>query len=240
MAAPTLISSIQIDSPWLQTNNLLTSALTKAYPGTLATSSGDLIVVLQGAANANDAFEITASDGVNTYTQRTNIETANHCSVNIATAPDSSGGTRTITLTRETSNGNTSTCVGGIAFQFRNHGGVGNVFTAADGIQTGNLTCSANSAICVICLDWNATTGTRTWATINGNSPTLTFGVNGDAASWAVAGAYWADVGSAGSKTITLSSPTYGVATFAAIEILAGAGGSSIGPGSRISLLGVG
>jgi hypothetical protein len=231
--APTLIASIQIDSPWAQTINIAAGVATKNLAGTLSTQAGDLIVALQASADSANAGTLTTSDGTNSYTQRTNLQNASHCSVAIATASDSAGGTRTITQTRSFSA--TQNYVGGIAFQFRAHGGVGNVLAAADGVQTGNLTCSDNSAILVIALDWNATTGSRSWASINGSAPTQTAGVDGDGATWSVAVAYFADVGSAGSKTITLSSPTFGAPTFAAIEILAGADTAK-----RLSLLGVG
>lgn len=223
MAAPTLIASVQIDSPWAQTYNIGSGVATKNYPSTLTTAVGDLIVAVQGADDASGSGALTASDGVNSYTQRAERSTTNHCCVSIHSASDGAGGTRTLTLTRAVAAANNN--VGGIALQFRDHGGVGNVVAAADGIQTANLTCSANSAILVICLDWNATTGSRTWATINGNSPTATYGVDGNGANWAAAGAYWADVGGAGSKTITLTAPTFGAASFAAIEILGGASG---------------
>ena len=171
MAAPTLIASVQIDATWAQVSNITGGASTKNYASTLSTAADDLIVALQGAADSGPAQQLTTSDGANTYTQRTSIFNAAHCSLNIATATDTAGGTRTITLTRsDASSGDNN--VGGAAFQFRGHGGVGNVLTPSDGVQTGNLTCSANSAILVLCLDWGATTGVRTWSTINDNAPT--------------------------------------------------------------------
>jgi hypothetical protein len=219
MPTPTLVTAVQIDSPWAQVFNIDLGVATKNYASTLSTQSGDLIVAAQGTANANSSGILTTTTTGLTYTQRTASDDTNYCSLNIATAPDGAGGTRTIVLNRVTTT--TTLDVGGVALQFRGHGGVGNVLTYALGVQTGNLTCSANSAVVVICLDWNATAGTRTWATVNGQNPTATYGVDGDASTWAAAVAYFADVGAAGSKTLTLSSPTFSKATFAAIEILA-------------------
>lgn len=217
MAAPTLIATSQIDSPWAQTANIVSPNATKAYPSSLTTLAGDLIVALQGAADATNNGTLSCSGSLNgAYTNRANAQNASHCSVQIASVA-SGAGTETVTLTRSVTSSNSE--VGGAAFQFRNHGGIGNVFTATDNVQTGNLTCSANSAILVLILDWNAVSGAQTWATINGASPTSTGGVTGDGSTWAVAWAYFADVGAAGSKTITLSTPNFGAETFAAIEI---------------------
>lgn len=225
MAAPTLIAAVEIDSPWAQASaNIGTGVGAKAYATTLTTAAGDLIVALQGGEASADLGVLSTSDGVNTYTQRAQRNTTNFCTLNIASATDSAGGTRTVSLNRSVTT--TAKRCGGIAFQFRGHGGVGNVVAATDSIQTANLTCSANSAILVICLDWNATSGTRTWANIDGSGPTQTAGVSGDGATWAAAVAYFADVGAAGSKTITLTAPTFGAATFAAIEILGAASGT--------------
>ena len=223
MPAPSLITSVQISSPWSQAPNVGIGVSTINYASTVTTTAGDLLVGLQGGADSAITGAITLTDGVNTYNPRTSSATASHCSIYIGTATDGAGGTRTLTWNRTSSS--VAIQAGGIVFQFRDHGGVGNVFTATDGVQTGNLTCSANSAILVICTDWNAVNGSRTWATINGASPTIVAGVDGDLSTWAAAVAYFADVGSAGSKSITLTAPTFTAASFAAIEILAGAGG---------------
>lgn len=220
MTAPTLINTVQINSPWAQTLNMGVGVATLNYSAALTTSAGDLIVSMQGSGDGLSGH-LTTTDGTNSYTQQTHSETATtHGSLNIATATDGAGGSRTLTLNRAS----TSTALpgGGVAFQFRNHGGVGNVLAATDDVQTGNLTCSANSAVVALCVSWGAETGSRSWANINGSAPTSTGGVDGDGATWGVAWAYYADVGSAGSKTITLSTPNYSGETFAAIEILAG------------------
>jgi hypothetical protein len=234
VAAPTLIATIQISSPWATTDNIANGVATKAYTGTLSTQAGDLIVVLQGSENAQNTAELTVSDGANSYTQEFNIETDNYCSLNIATAEDSSGGTRSLTLARASTSG--AICLGGIAFQFRDHGGVGNS-SGGDTNQTVGLECSPNSALIALCLDFGATTGTRAWDTINGNAPTSTFGCDGDSTNWAAAGAYWADVGGTGTKDAILNSPTFSVPTIAVIEILGSGGGPNY---PRMSLLGVG
>lgn len=221
MPAPTLIATAQIGSPWSQVTNIGIGVATLNYASALSTAANDLIVSLQGASDGSNSGQLTTTTTGLVYTQRTNLQNGSHCGINIATAPDGSGGTRTVVFNRASTASTAE--VGGIAFQFRTHGGVGNVFTATDNVQTGNLTCGANSAVLVIITDWNAITGAQTWATINGSAPTSTFGVVGDASTWGVAGAYFADVGSAGSKTITLSTPNMTAETFGAIEILAGA-----------------
>lgn len=215
----TLVATVQIDSPWAQTGNITNGVATKAYPSAFTLASGDLIVALQGGVDSTNVGTLSASGSVTgAYTNRTNLQSGSHCSIQIASVAVGSTGSETTTLTRTVSSSISE--VGGAAFQFRNHGGIGNVFAATDGVQTGNLPCSANSSILVLCLDWNATAGARTWANINGSAPTSTGGVDGDVSTWAVAWAYYADVGAAGSKTITLSTPTFGAATFAAIEII--------------------
>lgn len=220
MAAPTLITTIQIDNPWAQVSNIGAGVTTKVFPSSFTALLGDLFVNLQGGSDSAGDGTLTCSGSLNgTYTNRTNLQNASHCSLQIASV-SSAAGTETTTLVR--SGTGAATEVGGACFQFRGHGGIGNVLTAADGTQTGNLTCSANSAILALMLDWNATAGARSWANIDGVGPTSTGGVTGDTLTWAVAWAYYADVGAAGSKAITLSTPTYGAATRAAIEILAG------------------
>jgi hypothetical protein len=224
MPAPTLVTTCQI--VWGQTANILIGNATLNYSATVATQAGDLIVGLQGSEDQATSGTITLTDGTNSYTSRTQEANGSHCGLNISSATDTAGsGSRQLTFNRSLSA--TDKRVGGWGLIFRNHGGVGNVIVCTDGVQTGNLTCSANSSVAVICLDWGAVAGARTWATINGNAPTQTNGVDGDASHWAAALAYWANVGASGSKTITLSTPTYGTPNFAAIEILGTAGTSN-------------
>jgi hypothetical protein len=224
MPAPTLVTTCQI--VWGQTQNILAGNATLAYGTTVATQAGDLIVGLQGGEDFAALGSLTITDGSNSYAVRAQETVGSHCALNISSATDGAGsGSRQLTLNRSVST-NAERC-GGWGLIFRNHGGVGNVIVCTDGVQTGNLTCSANSSIAVICLDWGAKDTARSWATINGNSPTQTNGVDGDLVHWAAALAYWADVGSAGTKTITLSTPTYVTPNFAAIEILAGAGSTN-------------
>lgn len=219
MAAPTLVNSVEISTPWALAPNVTAGVLTKDYAAALTVAAGDLIVALQGMATDNQAgTSISLSGSLNgAYTQQTTLISANQCPISIE-SKSSAAGTETLTFARQS--GTLSGEAGGAAFQFRDHGGVGNVFAATLGVQSGSLSCSANSALLVLVLDWNATTGTRTWANIDGAAPTATGGVAGDGATWAAAWAYYADVGAAGSKTFTLTAPTFGAPVIAAIEVL--------------------
>lgn len=93
---------------------------------------------------------------------------------------------------------------------------------------------AANSAICVIVADWNAASGTtRTWRTVNGNTPTAGNGQEKtyytDGTNYTVYAAVYPDAGAAGLKTVGLSAPTGMKYTVIAVEIKgAAAGGSGV------------
>jgi len=220
-AFPTLVANVHTEAqvdPWSSTN-FGTNATVKTATAALSTQTGDLILVAAGMADAKTGGTWNASDGATTYTTDTSDQTASHCPILLAHYTETAGASRTPQVNRGASQGAVE--VGLLALQFRNHGGIGNIATATLGVQTINLTCSDHSSVVVLCLDWNAVSGTRTWATVNGAAPTLTFGYAGDGTTWAAAGAYFADVGMAGTKTLTLTAPAFTAATIAAIEIKA-------------------
>jgi hypothetical protein len=227
MPAPTLVASVQINTPWDQSKAWLLGLSVRQFASALTTQTGDLIVAVTGA-EAGDLFPTAnagtgnVSDGTNTYTERgTREDSNNYCGLYIGTYAETAGASRTPQLNR-TVPVSLDTSAGGWALQFRNHGGVGNVVGAKIYTQTQAITCSANSALVAIAADWNAVAGAQSWATINGSAPTATAGVTGDTSTWGAAAAYWADVGAAGSKTVTLSTPTMGKPDMMIIEILAG------------------
>lgn len=217
MASPSLIGSpIQINAPWTQSNNVGGADTTEPYPSAFTTLAGDLIVAIQGGATGLSGTLTTTDDEANGYTNHTFAAGSSRCDMNIASTSPAAGTPALIWNRSATGNSDEA---GGAAFLFRAHGGVGNVSPIANG-QSGSIDCGDNSGLIVFCTDWNATAGAHTWAQINGQDPTLTGGVVGDGATWAVAWAYYADVGAAGSKSFALSAPSFGAGRIGAIEIL--------------------
>ena len=121
------------------------------------------------------------------------------------------------------------------AYVFSGSDGVGaSARTAATGgaASLAITTSFDNSALVVVCADWSAADGTsRVWRTVNGYTPTVGNGQEKayfrDSAHYAAYSAYYPDAGTAGSKTVGLSTPSGGDFELAAVEIRGSAGGAA-------------
>lgn len=181
--------------------------------------TGDLIVVIAAAENADAALSISGG-GLTWTPQQTHDNDDVHYPLCVVwTAIATSNTTFNVALA----------CVGGQTFSgnalvFRNHGGVGVSNQANNSSGSGapsvSLTVAAHSAIAIIVSDWNATTGGTTWLT---NAGTFTELSNyADGTTYGVHGGYHADA-PAGTLTLGMSAPAtqrYGII---AVEILVAA-----------------
>jgi hypothetical protein len=110
-------------------------------------------------------------------------------------------------------------------------GGVGTSAktNVASGAPSLALTCAANSAVSCVNGDFAALSGTRTWRTINGITPTSGSGelvYVQDGGAYTAYVAQWSDVGTAGSKTVGLTAPTGQKYAICAVEILGSTSGA--------------
>lgn len=93
-----------------------------------------------------------------------------------------------------------------------------------------------NSAILVSVVDWNSLDGaTRTWATVNGTTPTAGNGFEiayfRNTSNYAVYSAFYPDAGTAGAKTVGVTTPGATMRpAVAAIEVLGSTGGGGPPP----------
>lgn len=133
--------------------------------------------------------------------------------------------------------GTTGDAFGGNVLQFRDSDGVGASASTNNNLNSGapslNITTTQdNSAIVVFVADWNASSGTgRTWRTVNGIAPTAGNGFEvtffRDAAAYSVFGAYYPDAGTAGLKTVGLTTPSAARYVIVAVEVLGAVGGGA-------------
>lgn len=108
---------------------------------------------------------------------------------------------------------------------------------SASGSPTLSITTTQdNSAVVVVCTDWNAGSGTQTFTNDFGGSATALTDFLGNSDNYGVAIAYFPDAGAAGSKTIGMSAPTGQVWSISAIEVK----GSASSAPKRLMALGAG
>lgn len=212
---PTFVTEYETD--WSATTTPKTISVT--------VSAGDTLAIF--GMTGDGAFTLaTPTGGGLTYTLQQSVVVSSFGTVYLWTAPAASGQTFTMSITES----------GGSALwaynclRFSGSAGIGasnktNVTSGAPSL--GLTTTGANSAIVVANVDWNAADGTsRTWRTANTAATEQTY--FRDAANYTVYGAYHADSGAAGAKTVGLSAPTGQKYSIAAVEIL----GSSSTPAS--------
>lgn len=201
----------------------------------LTVVTNDIIVGLAADAN-NETGAQNFTFGPGTFTEQTLNEggsganTASGCPVQTGIIIPSAGSfTGTIAAAQ------TGTAFGAAFAQFRGSDGVGAQAQANSGTATSapsvNITPQAdNSALVMICADWNATDGVnRVYRTVNGITPVK--GGAGEIAyfrnttDYGVYVAYWSDAGAAGvAKTVGLTAPTQRW-TIAVVEIKGAAAG---------------
>jgi hypothetical protein len=190
----------------------------------VTTQAGDVVVVIAAAENGTVNFGTLAGNSIGfTQKQLVHID-AGWCDVAIWTGTDNTGGTNwTLSLTRA------SQSFGLTCLVFRNSGGIG--ASNKDNNEPGGgsvtfTTTQDNSAIVVIDADWHALSGSgRVWQTLNSITPTSGNGLErayfdgSTPGTYTVYGAYYNDAGTAGSKTVGLTSPNTQRYSIAAVEV---------------------
>lgn len=174
----------------------------------VTTQAGDVVVVYAGAENGLSSFNTPSGNSISFTANQTVQISSSWAGATIWSGTDSTGGTNwTLSLSRVAA----GEFYGFTCAVFRNSGGVGASNSTNGTSGTGDVglsltTTQANSAVVVFAADWNIDSGTsRTWKTVNGITPSNANGKElsfySDATHYIALGAYYNDVGSAGSNT---------------------------------------
>lgn len=202
---------------------------TGASPKTasVTVSVGDVLVVAAAAASWSSSSDNlnTPTGGGLTYTLEQSYSVINDTSAWIWTALSDSSQTFTLSVAE---NGGAQ-LYGFNALRFSGSDGIGNstiVHSVGSGVASTTPLTSIqdNSAVVLIGADWNAVDfTTRTWATVNGVTPTSGNGLERtyfrDSAQYTVYAAYWDDVGVAGGNTYGITTTGVIDSTIAAVEV---------------------
>lgn len=210
MAAPTRVAGSQVSS--------FSTSTTPKASGSLTLSVGDILVVAAGAGGPSSGMGTnpTVSAGAVTWTLQKSVAVAGFGDIKLWTGSVTTGGTATVSVTA-TGGQNW----GFIVEQYANGAVVGT--SVVNHASTGNATISitptvANAAIVSVGTDFNGTTGTITWATVNGSAETAQATYQG-ASDYGYYGGYVPDAGTAAAKTVGVTAPTGQVWAIAAVEI---------------------
>lgn len=220
MPAPTLVNRLA---------SVFNTVTRPKTAGAFTYVAGDILVCK--AINENSDTFATPTGGTGfTWTQRVNIGTAgSNGRVTIWTGVSASSQSVTVSVQATTSNDQHGIDVE----QWRDHSGVGQVWSGQIASGTGAPTATAtsagsNSAISMAVTDYtaSATTG-KTYRTANAGTFTETAATQ-VASHYTYYLGYHADSGAAASKTIGLSAPSAMRWTLGAVEILGIAGGTTV------------
>ena len=207
-------------------SSALNSTSTPKSVASITVQTGDIIVV-QGITGdgASTLGTPTNTNTAQTYTLEKSVVVTNYCAAYCWTAVASTNQAMVISITR----GGTNTNFWGFQVtQWRGSDGVGAsaVTNVASGAPSLSLTTqAANSAVCVQNGDWTASTGARTWRTVNGAAATE-LAYFADGTNYGFYAGYHPDAGSAGANTYGLSAPTGQKYSIIAVEIKGTAGGA--------------
>ena len=213
---PQLVSSL--DSAWNTTTTPKTISVT--------VKTGDIIVVfgvIEGQASSS-SDTLAVSGGSLSWSTAVKVNVASYAHVSEQHATATSDATFNVSIAHT---GNTSLWFGANATVWRGSDGVGtpqktNVASGAPSLAV--TTGVDSSAIIAYNGDFVAVDGSsRTWRTINSITPTSGNGLElsyfFNASRYTVYGAYWDNVGVAGSKTTGLSAPSGQKYSIIAMEI---------------------
>lgn len=215
MAAPTFVQ--EAETTW-------NSSSTPRTTSSVDVQAGDVLVGLAAKANdLNPALALT-SGGSLTWTNRQIVnpdpQSGLWSTLRIDTASVDSNKSMTVSFSKS---GSSSVLFGGNALTFRGSDGIG--ASSSDNVSNGApslgiTTTEDDSAVAVVVVDWNASDGaSRVWRQVNGASPVeVTYFRDSD--EYTVYAAYYANVGTAGAKTVGLSAPSGQKYAIAAVEIL--------------------
>lgn len=206
-------------------NNITTSSLT--------VESGDIIVVFAACENdgqfSGDDIEFSDTQ-TNTYTEL-EVETGlggDGVYARLCTAVAGSSGTLTVTGNPDPAGTDAWSMV---VMVWRGSAGVGAHTQDEDyggWAPTVDLTTTGdNSAVCGYTADWGAVSGTYTWDSTDG-TPVKVYDYADDL-KYGVHAAYYLDIGSQGTKTIGMTSPSSQEGPIFALEILGPEGASGGG-----------
>lgn len=193
---------------------------TRPVTPAFTTQTGDRVVVFQGVANLDQSPVIFTPPF--TFNALEESRLASSCTGSAHAGTETAGQSRTIT--GGYIDGAFSYLSGIAALVFRNSDGIGeSVVSASKGAGTVPITTTqADSAVCVIVLDWGANVA-GTWDTTAG-TPTEVFSFR-DAAEYTAQIAYYPNVGAIGAKTVGVTGGTDRVAIAVEVKGTAGGGG---------------
>lgn len=221
MTAPTLVTSDDTAGWTTTTSPKTTSAIAGAQ-------SGDLLVIVAVGENQAQTLD-TPTGGGFVYTLQRSVVATNYTTIYLWTAPVTSTGSVTVSIARTGGTGRW----GMHASLWRGSSGVGATAVAnTTGAPSLSITTTgANSAILAVNGDWNATSGARTWRTVNSITPAAGSGelvYMLDTGRYSASVADWSDAGAPGAQTVGLTAPTGQQYAIAAVEILGSGGGSTV------------
>lgn len=218
MAAPTFIAQYA--------TAFNSDGSSKTAMSAVSINSDDVIVLVSASENYLGLTSET-ENGAGSFTNQEVFNTSNYCYTRASTYIAPANETITINVTKT----GAIAYFGGNAVRFSGSSGIGatEINNGASGTPSVSITTTqANSAIVVIASDWNASTGSQTFTSSGGaGSPSDLTGFPGDNSHYGVAVAYYADAGSAGSKTVGMSAPTNQKWAIIAIEVKGSAGAST-------------
>lgn len=219
MAAPEFVQ--EAETAW---NTTTSPKVTSSFD----VQTDDVLVVFAGAENGNVDLADPAGGSL-TWVDGPAQDISEQQSVAMmwsATVDSSKSMTVTFTRTAGTER------FGGNVLTFRSSGGIGATASTNNGTGSGapslNITTTRdNSAIVMLVVDWNAVSGaSRTYRQVNGANPVeVTFDNSGAGSTYVMYGAYYADAGPAGLKTVGLTAPSNQRYVIVAVEVLGTEGG---------------
>lgn len=209
---------------------------TTTSPKTLSVTVavGDDLLVLGSTADSLTTLGTPTGGSGFTWTLLGSDATSSNCAVYLWKTTATSAQTFTLSVARA---GSTTNFWGFGVIRFSGVTGYGTTVKTVGGSGAPSqavTTVEANSTLAMVTGDWNAVTGTRTYRTVNGFTPTVggsgeVGGFNGDGTNWGVSIGYWPDAGATGSKTVGTTAPTGQKFTIIAVEVKGTASGSNTG-----------
>ena len=214
------------------TNAISTASYTTP---SFSVNSGDTLVAVGVTSDNSVTLTISSSTSV-TWTQQQVVSVASYCYVSLWTAPVTSTGSMTVTVTRSSAQ---VVLYGVNVLTFSASDGVGASAktNVSSGAPTLNLTTTqANSAIVVVNADWNSSDGaSRTWRSNAGSLTEQTY--FRDSSQYTVYAGYHADAGSVSTYAVGLSAPGSQKYSIAAVEIKGTTSAASPPPNSQMTRL---
>lgn len=200
------------------------STTTPKTASSLTVQVGDLLVLIASASHSSSNWQsgppAVAGGAAVTWTMQQDAILNDYSDVRLYTGAVTTAGTATVSFGTSPAEQR----FGFILSQWRDHGGVGvsGKASSPSGAPALTLNCSALSSVVYGVADWDVVSGTATHRSVDGSTPTVIF--NQAAGSWHRA--YYArtgSVGTAGNKTVGMTSPSSQKYQIVGVEILAGA-----------------